>query len=289
MKRLILLALMLLIGFKSVQAQESVTDAKVKPQEQNQQANKQQRNYDGITVMQPLKGIHVVKIDTNKFKGKIIPHYEIHLKTNREVFDETKALLVVNAGFFDPKNEQTVSYLIKDYNTCLDPHNNVHLTQNEVLKPHLSKIYNRSEFRILEKNGEYKYEISQHNEKPKEGYKIKHSVQAGPMLLPDLRLEEEFFVLKKDGKIISESASSLKKYARTAIGVKENNIYLLIFTNDQPVTLEEARNFGELMQLEKLMAFDGGGSTSLDIDELHIVSEKDITGRRLKSFLLIAE
>ena len=48
-----------------------------------------------------------------------------HLKTNRQVFEETKARLVVNAGFFDPKNEKTISFI---YNNILSrlykKHNN---------------------------------------------------------------------------------------------------------------------------------------------------------------------
>ena len=262
-------------------------------QKTEQQSIKQEvktpRDYSAISVMTPVKGIYIFKIDTKNLKGKIVPYYEVHLKTNREVYDCTKALLVVNAGFFDPSNEQTVSYVTKDYAECLDPHRNNNLIQNEALKPYLPKIFNRSEFRVLEKNGEYKYDIAQHNDKPETGYHIKHSIQAGPMLLPSAKLEEEFFILKKDGKIVSESASALKPYARTAIGIKNNNIYILIFTTEHPATLEEVAKFGECMELEKLMAFDGGGSTSIDTDDLHIISDKNDTGRRLKSFLLITE
>lgn len=267
---------------------EVKTEQKTEQQTTNQET-KTPRDYSAITVMTPVKGIYVVKIDTQKLKGKVVPYYEVHLKTNREVYDFTKALLVVNAAFFDPSNEQTVSYITKDYAECLDPHRNINLMQNEALKPYINKILNRSEFRVLEKNGEIKYDIAPHNDKPECGYQIKHAIQAGPMLVPNVRLEEEFFILKKDGKIVSESASALKPYARTAIGIKNDNIYILIFTTEHPATLEEVAKFGECMELEKLMAFDGGGSTSIDTDDLHIISDKNDTGRRLKSFLLITE
>ena len=94
-------------------------------------------------------------------------------------------------------------------------------------------------------------------------------------------------MLKQDGKIISESASSLHKYARTAIGIRDNNVYLFIITNKNPMTLEEVSNLTRKWGMEKSMAFDGGGSTSFDSKELHIVSEKDNEARNLKSFLIL--
>ena len=55
--------------------------------------------------------------------------------------------------------------------------------------------------------------------------KLIASAQAGPMLLPDLRLEEEFFVVKNaEGRVIRESASVLHKCARTLIGIKEKEV-----------------------------------------------------------------
>lgn len=210
------------------------------------------------------------------------------LETNLDVFNKTKARFVVNAGFFDPKNKKTVSYLISDSNIVLDPTKNENLTENVALKPYLDKIFNRSEFRILQDSkGKFLYDIACHNDKIPDGYTLKHSIQAGPQLLPELRLEEEFFVLVKDGKIISESASALQKYARTAIGIRDNNVYLFIVTNDAPMTLEELADLTRKWGMQKAMAFDGGGSTSFDSKELHIISEKDNQARKLKSFLIL--
>ena len=131
------------------------------------------------------------------------------------------------------------------------------------------------------------YDIAHHNDPIQEGYTIKHSIQAGPMLFPDLKLEEEFFVLVKNGKIVSESASALHRYARTAIGIRENNVYLFIVTKEAPMTLEELADLARKWGMEKSMGFDGGGSTSFDSQELHIISEKDDIARKLKSFLIL--
>ena len=122
---------------------------------------------------------------------------------------------------------------------------------------------------------------------------IKTSAQGGPQLLPNLQLEEEFFIKKDaDGNVIRESASVLHKTARTLIGLKavekgEQEVHIFIVTNEHPMDIYEARDLCAKYGLDSAMAFDGGGSTSFDSQELHIVSEKDDTGRKVKSFLIL--
>lgn len=239
-------------------------------------------------IVQDPQGVYIVEVNTSKSRAKLLPVCVSELETNNDVFKRLNPRFVVNAGFFDPKNQKTVSYVTIDGQVVLDPKENENLMNNEALKPYIDKILNRSEFRILEdEKGRIVYDIAHHNDEVAEGYKIKHSIQAGPMLFPDLKLEDEFFVLIRDGKIISESASSLHKYARTAIGIRENNVYLFIITNDSPMNLEEVADLARKWGMEKAMAFDGGGSTSFDSQELHIISEKDNQARKLKSFLIL--
>lgn len=236
-------------------------------------------------------GVYVIEIVENykkNEKASLQPYVVEELKTNEEVYKETGAKLVVNAGFFDPKNQKTVSYVVIDGQMVLNPEDNENLMNNITLNPYLDKILNRSEFRILEdENGKIIYDIAPHNQEIKEGLKLKHSIQGGPMLLPELRLEEEFFVLKRDGKIISESASSLHKYPRTAIGICENKVYIFIATTQAPMSLEDVRNLAIKWGMQKAMGFDGGGSTSLDTKDIHVISEKENTARKVKSFLIL--
>ena len=240
-------------------------------------------------IVQDPEGVYVIEVNTSK-KGLLEPFYVEGLETNNYVYENLKPLFVVNAGFFDPKNQKTVSYVVIDGKTVLNPEDNENLMSNEALKPYIDKILNRSEFRIYENSkGRLLYDIAPHNEKCPEGYTLKHSIQAGPMLFPDLRLEEEFFVLVKDGKIISESASALHKYARTAIGIRDNKVYLFIVTTETPMTLEELADLTRKWGMQKSMAFDGGGSTSFDSQELSIISEKDNQARKLKSFLILKQ
>lgn len=239
-------------------------------------------------IVQDSIGFYVVEIDTSN-NAILQPYFVKGLKTNNAVYQDLEPRLVVNAGFFDPKNKKTVSYVVINGQVVLNPQNNENLMENIALKPFLDKILNRSEFRILEdEDGQITYDIAPHNQEVQLGYNIKHSIQGGPMLVPDLRLEEEFFILKdSEGKIISESASSLHKYPRTAIGIKENKVYLFLATVDSPMNLEDLSEIAKKWGMEKAMAFDGGGSTSFDSQELHIVSDKDKTARKLKSFLIL--
>ncbi len=239
-------------------------------------------------IVQDPDGVYVVEILSSKVKNNLVPYVTDTLQTNSEVYKSTGARLCVNAGFFDPKNQKTVSYVVINGETAATPEDNENLMQNSALEPYLDKILNRSEFRILEDmQGNLMYDIARHNDTIPEGYKLKHSMQAGPMLFPELNLEDEFFILVKDGKIISESASALHKYARTAIGIRDNNVYLFIVTTRAPMSLEELADLCRKWGMQKAMAFDGGGSTSFDSQELHIISEKNNEARKLKSFLIL--
>ena len=239
-------------------------------------------------VIKDSDGVYVVEVKTSKTNDCLVPYVVKDLETNETVYENTGAKFSVNAGFFDPKNQKTISYITIDKELVANPEENENLMENQVLRPYLDKILNRSEFRVLEnENGGILYDIAAHKDAVIEGYEIKHSIQSGPMLFPELKLEEEFFILVKDEKIVSESASSLHKYARTAIGIKENNVYLFIITTEAPMTLEEVSNLARKWGMEKAMAFDGGGSTSYKDNKYEIVSEKDNQARKVKSFLLL--
>lgn len=241
-------------------------------------------------------GIYVFKIPQEHIKN-ISPHITKFLTYNKSVFDETGAEIVVNGGYFDPKNKSTTSYVIIDKKIVLDPNTNQSLMNNQALKPHLDAIMDRTEFRVLDCKGKQKYDIRKHSEPPfglkKTSCKIVHAIQAGPEIYPVLRLEDEYFVEYKDGKLVRDSISSMKKCARTAIGIKDNDVYLIIATTAHTMTLPQLAQFCKELKLTKAMNFDGGGSTSIDFrgnsthQPISIISDKDKSARKLKSFLVI--
>ena len=218
-----------------------------------------------------------------------------NLITNREAHNNSGSLFTINTGFFDPKNQKTVSYIVNEYQTVEDPVFNTDLMLNPTLRKNLKSILNRSEFRVLDCDDKLRYEIASHNSKVDFLCSVKNSAQGGPQLLPTLRLEEEAFIVKDaEGNIIRESASVLHKTPRTLIGIKslpkgEQEVHVFIVTNEHPMDIYEARDLCAKYGLDSAMAFDGGSSTSMNYKKIHVVSTQDSgdTGRALKSFMII--
>lgn len=240
-------------------------------------------------------GIYHIVLSGDKIKKKIQFVSSTNLITNKEAHNTSDSQLTINAGFFDPKNQKTISYIVNDYNTAEDPLFNENINLNPVLRQNLKSILNRTEFRVLDCDSKLKYEIAAHNAKVDFLCSIKESAQGGPQLLPNLRLEEEFFIVKdKEGNVIRESASVLHKVPRTLIGIKSlpkgaQEVHIFIVTNEHPMTIYEARDLCASYGLDSAMAFDGGSSTSLDYKKIHVVSTQNSgdTGRALKSFMII--
>ena len=234
-------------------------------------------------------GIYHITLNGNAVKKRINFIATDSLKTNKEVHEMTRALLTINTGFFDPKTGKTISYIVTDGQTVADPLMNDGLMLNPLLRLHMKKILNRSEFRIVECNKKLRYEIVPHNAPVDFMCSVKTSAQGGPQLLPELRLEEEFFILKnEEGNIIRQSASMLDRVPRTIVGIKNNEMHILIITNKNPKNIFEARDLCKSYGFEKAMAFDGGSSTSLDYKKIHVTSiEANDTGRSLKSFMIV--
>ena len=209
--------------------------------------------------------------------------------TNKEVHQRTKSKLTVNAGYFDPKNEKSISYIVTDRNTAEDPLLNQSLFENPILRRNVDKILNRTEFRIVEcSDGKRHYEIVPHKSSVDFGCNIITSAQGGPLIYPQLRLEEEFFVVKKDGFVVRESCSVLHKTSRTIIGLKNGEAQILIITDKHPMDLYEVQDYVKKLGWDRAMAFDGGSSTSMNyLDKYNITSIGDGAGRSLKSFMVV--
>lgn len=240
-------------------------------------------------------GIYHFILTGEKIKKQIKFISSQNLITNKEAHTKSNSILTINTGFFDPKNQKTISYIVNDSQIVEDPIFNENLTYNPALRQNMKKILNRSEFRILDCDSKLKYEISQHNLRADFMCFVINSAQGGPQLLPELRLEEEFFIVKdKDGNVIRESASVLHKTARTLIGIKnlegnKQEAHIFIVTNEHPMDIYEARDLCKKYGLDTAMAFDGGSSTSMNYKNLSVIStqESGDTGRALKSFMII--
>ena len=235
-------------------------------------------------------GIYHVILKGERIKKKIKFVVSEDLITNREAHIRGRSILTVNAGFFDPKNSKTISYIVTDRMISADPMFNSSLLANPFFRKNMNKVLNRSEFRVMQCGNKYEYAIVSHKAKVPFGCAVETSAQGGPLILPELRMEEEGFIVKNDkGEVIRESASVLHKTSRTIIGIKgTDECHILIITDDNPMDLYEVQELCKELNLDRAMAFDGGSSTSLNYKDMEVISTKgDGAGRMLKSFMIV--
>lgn len=236
-------------------------------------------------------GIYHIVLKGESVKKKIKFVASEDLMTNREAHIKSKATLTVNAGYFDPKNGKTISYVITDRVTSADPMFNSALLSNPFFRKNMAKIVNRSEFRVMQCGNKFEYAIVGHKSEIPFGCVLQTSAQGGPLILPELKMEEEGFIVKDDeGNVIRESASVLHKTSRTIIGLKgTEECHILIITDDNPMDLYEVQKLCNELKLDRAMAFDGGSSTSMNYkNKYEVISIKgDGAGRMLKSFMLV--
>ncbi len=236
-------------------------------------------------------GIYHIILKGEKIKKKIKFVASDDLITNKEAHLKSGATLTVNAGFFDPKNGKTISYIVTDRITSADPMFNSSLLANPFFRQNMAKVINRSEFRIMQCGNKFQYDIVSHKTDVPFGCALVTSAQGGPLILPELRLEEEGFIVKNsDGEVIRESASVLHKTSRTIIGLKgKDECHILIITDENPMDMYEVQKLCKDLGLTRAMAFDGGSSTSMNYKKsIDVISIKgDGAGRMLKSFMLV--
>ena len=234
-------------------------------------------------------GIYHIVLKGEKIKRHVKFISSDSLITNKEAHQRAKAKLTVNAGYFDPENQKSISYVVSDRNTVDDPLVNENLLRNPFLMKNLDKILNRTEFRVVEcDNRKFHNEIVPHKSSVDFGCNIITSAQGGPLVYPQLRLEEEAFIVKKDGEVIRESCSVLHKTARTIIGLKGDDAHILIITDEHPMDMYEVHDYVKSLGWDRAMAFDGGSSTSMNyMNKYNVTSVGDGAGRSLKSFLIV--
>lgn len=134
-----------------------------------------------------------------------------------------KALSVINAGYFDPNNRQTTSFVLTPSQVVADPSQNKRLMESKTLQPYLKQILNRSEWRVLTcQNEQIQYQIALAQDPVPQSCRLNARLGAGPRLLPEegelrQRFQTEAFV---DG----EQANGKEAiYSRDPIGVNQPN------------------------------------------------------------------
>lgn len=233
-------------------------------------------------------GVYVFKINTKKYGKKIKPVMAKRTVTPEKLYGKGCYELVVNGGFFDVKSGISVSNITIDGIVVANITDNVELAKELKKEGRLKNVLSRSELRILEtKRGKLKFDIACHNDPIQKRYKIKHSLQAGPMVYPAMDLVKEGFVVYEDNMVKLQCADILKRRERTVIGLKGKNLYIVIFSGEHKTDANEIRDYlVDNLKIKKAMALDGGLSTAVNYKDFSIGSMNQHQ-RRVKSFLVV--
>ena len=209
------------------------------------------------------------------------------------------AIAAINAGFFDPRNGLTTSFVTVNGDLVADPRQNAGLMENPDLQSYLPAILNRSEFRIYNCEGTVQYDITAHAAAVPPTCQMTAAVGAGPQLLPSQTGYAEGFLADNDaGEVVRDALGSRLPNARSAIGLKADGTVVLVIASQLPgadqatgLTLPEMADFLQTLGVEQALNLDGGSSSGLYFEGETDLGRVDATGeaieRPIKSILWV--
>ncbi|MEA5447684.1 phosphodiester glycosidase family protein [Leptolyngbya sp. CCNP1308] len=205
------------------------------------------------------------------------------------------AAAAINAGFFDPNNGLTTSYVMQDGALVADPNQNDRLIGNPDLTSYMDRILNRSEFRRYDCGGTPSYDITFHQEPVPAGCALVDAVGAGPQLLPQDTSVEEGFI---DRTVARDALGSQSPNARSAVGLKADGSVVLVMVAEVPGVSPSGMTMAEVAGLmgdrgvTQALNLDGGSSSTLMYDGTthygRLNSAGDLVQRPVKSILWVA-
>jgi hypothetical protein len=184
--------------------------------------------------------------------------------TLSEFAQRTGAIGLLNGGFFDPGNRLTTSFVRHQGKVIANPQDNPRLTNNPDLQPYLPQIFDRSELRLYDCAGQFRFAIARHSQAIPQGCREHWAIGAGPQLLPQRTDRREAFL--GPGR---DPIGVSRPNARSAVGITAtgNLIWLLVAQRlDQPASgLSLEQTASVLQQLGAITALnlDGGTSSAL--------------------------
>lgn len=214
---------------------------------------------------------HIVVVPTPLSVGVVLT---APLQPVAAIAQQAEAVAALNAGFFDPQNGLTTSYVTTGGEIVADPRQNARLMDNPDLEPYLPLILNRSEFRryscrARDGGDAIQYAIAAHDVATPAGCRITDAVGGGPRLLPQMTSVEEGFVAIVDGDRLRDALDETQPNARSAVGVTAAGDILLVMVAQRPDTSPSGVTLAELAALmqdlgaTEALNLDGGSSATL--------------------------
>lgn len=192
-------------------------------------------------------------------------------ETTEVVAAGSGAIAATNGGYFNLSDGKSTSFVVLDGRLVADPRENKALTGNPRLTAFLPKIYERSELRVYQdKLGKISYAIAAHSDAVPAALTLKHSLQGGPRLLPQLTAEAEAFLrTESDGKIV-DSIGVNRTAARTAVAFLIDGRAMLVSCAGKGqdefssgLTLADLSALLKSIGAVEALNFDGGTSTTM--------------------------
>jgi hypothetical protein len=216
----------------------------------------------------PKSIVRTLIIPSSKFTIATASNPE--LNTLENFARKQNAIAVINAGFFDPKNQKTTSYVFSKGKLVEDPKTNERLINNPELQSQMKQILDRSEFRSYLCGKKYRYDIVPHSDRSPFGCELVNLVGGGPQLLPKITSQEEAFIVYEGKKIVKDALGSSQPNARSAVGITKDQQVILVMVaqrsdapNNSGMSFSEMATFMKNLGVEKAMNLDGGSSASL--------------------------
>lgn len=245
----------------------------------------------------PASTVHVLQIPQQSC-FQVIASLSESLETVGDFAQKTQAIAGLNAGFFDPLNRQSTSFVKQQGMMTADPRQNERLMNNPDLMPYREKILNRTEFRRYRCNSKTRYDITVHSASVPVSCQLTDAVGAGPSLLPKLTASEEGFFDQLNGQVFRDPLGIHQPNARSAIGLTADQTIFLILvaqtanaSQNSGMTLTELAEFMKNLGIQKAINLDGGSSSSLYYQGQTFYGKLDELGspvkRPIKSALLV--
>ena len=261
---------------------------------------------DYLTYDLPQATVHVVRLDPQSVSLSVVA--VDGLETVDAIARSNNAIAAINAGFFDPQNGKTTSYLSSQGELVGDPTENERLMDNPDLQSYLPDILNRSEFRryfcqptdkepVAEGEGVIKYDITFHDAPIPNGCLLDDAVGAGPQLLPEDTSTAEAFTHYENGELVRDAIGSVSPNARSAVGTIGNTeeiVFIMAAQREDAAgfTLTDMADFATTtLGVDALLNLDGGSSSTLYYDgQIHtarVDAEGNPIERPVKSVILV--
>lgn len=190
----------------------------------------------------------------------------------RALVRKKRAVAGINGGFFNHADGRMASFVRSRGEWLGDPRKNRRLMENPQLKRWLPQILDRSELRIYPDG----CRILPHSA-PEDGATA--LLQAGPRLLPSLRLEEEAFYFARRGTIVRDPLRARASLARAAVGIRPDG--QVVLTTFDGVSLRGLARGMKILGCQEALALDGGSSTAL------VAGKKAFGAETVRSALLV--